>query len=218
MTSVVLKSLSRKAMIKPPQLPDADDAPIVWGYARVSTDDQTTEPQVLLLSHAGVPREYIIEETVSGGALSGMRPRLAGLLWTLRSGDTLAVARLDRLGRDPADTLTVIKELQGRGVGVRLLDMGAATNTPAGALVIGVLAAVAGWERAVLIERTKEGLASARQRGIRLGRRPRLSLHQKQVALDMASGGRSISEISSILGVSRSIVHRALQEMRKSAA
>jgi putative DNA-invertase from lambdoid prophage Rac len=205
---------SRNLMVRPPNLPDADDDPIVWGYARVSTDDQTTEPQVLLLTKAGVARDRIIEENISGGMLASLRPRLAGLLWALRSGDTLAVARLDRIGRDPADTLMTIRDLQAKGVIVQLLDMGTASNTPAGNLVIGVLASVAGWERAVLRERTREGLASARERGVRLGRRPRLSQHQKKVALEMADNGQSVSQISATLGVGRSIAHRALQELR----
>lgn len=209
------RNLAAKSLaISPENIPDADDDPITWGYARVSTDDQTTEPQILLLTKAGVSRERIVEENISGGVLASLRPRLAGLLKVLRSGDTLAVARLDRIGRDPADTLGVIQGLQAKGVAVKLLDMGTATNTPAGNLVIGVLASVAGWERAVLRERTREGLASARERGVRLGRRPRLSMHQKKVALEMADNGHSVSEISATLGVGRSIAHRALQELR----
>jgi putative DNA-invertase from lambdoid prophage Rac len=215
MKKKIPQTLSRKnTLVRPDNIPDADDAPITWGYARVSTDDQTTEPQILLLMQAGVPRERIVEEVISGAVLSSIRPRLAGLLWALRSGDTLAVARLDRIGRDPADTLTVIRDLQVKGVAVNLLDMGTASNTPAGNLVIGVLASVAGWERAVLRERTREGLASARERGVRLGRRPRLSMHQKKVALEMADNGQSVTEISATLGVGRSIAHRALQELR----
>jgi putative DNA-invertase from lambdoid prophage Rac len=214
---IPLISSRKNAIIRPENLPDADDAPITWGYARVSTDDQTTDPQILLLMQSGVPRDRIVEEIISGAVLSSIRPRLAGLLWALRSGDTLAVARLDRIGRDPADTLTVIRDLQAQGVAVKLLDMGTATNTPAGNLVVGVLASVAGWERAVLRERTREGLASARERGVRLGRRPRLSQHQKRVALDMANNGQSVTEISATLGVGRSIAHRALQELRAKA-
>ena len=215
MKKKIPQTLSRKnTVVRPDNIPDADDAPITWGYARVSTDDQTTEPQILLLMQAGVPRERIVEEVISGAVVSSIRPRLAGLLWALRSGDALAVARLDRIGRDPADTLTVIRDLQAKGVAVKLLDMGTATDTPAGNLVVGVLASVAGWERAVLRERTREGLASARERGVRLGRRPRLSMHQKKVALEMADHGHSVTEISATLGVGRSIAHRALQELR----
>ena len=92
--------------------------------------------------------------------------------------------------------------------------MGTATNTPASKLVVGVLASVGGWDRAVLCERTSEWLAFARERGVRLGRRPRLSQHHKRVALDMAEHGHSITEMSATLGVGRSIAHRALQELR----
>ncbi len=80
MKKKIPKVQSRNLMVRPPNLPDADDDPVVWGYARVSTDDQTTEPQVLLLTKAGVPRDRIIEENISGGMLASLRPKLAGLL------------------------------------------------------------------------------------------------------------------------------------------
>lgn len=184
---------------------------ITYGYARVSTADQTTDGQTLALTQAGVVASQIITETVSGTVSSDRRPELNVLLRKLESGDTLTVARLDRLGRDPADVLALMRDLEDRGVAVRLLDMGADTATPAGRLVVAVLAAVAGWERDVLRDRTRQGLAAARNRGQSLGRRHTLTPHQRREALQMASDGSTVSEVAALFGCARSVAHRAMR-------
>lgn len=170
-----------------------------YGYARVSTHEQTTDPQTHALRAAGVPDERITAETISGAVAAQRRPVLSVLLARLASSDSLVVVRLDRLGRDPADVLSVLRELDERGVAVRLLDMGADTGTPAGRLVVGVLAAVAGWERDVLRERTREGLASAAAQGRKGGRRPALTLAQVAHAHELRDEGKSLRDIASIL-------------------
>lgn len=179
------------------------------GYARVSTSDQTTEPQRLALAAAGIGQ--VAEETISGAVPAARRPVLARLLAELAPGDTLAVARLDRLGRDPADVLVLARDLTARGVGLRLLDLGVDTRTPAGGLLLAMLAAVAGWERAVLIERTHAGLDAARARGALLGRRPRLTEAQVAEARRLLAEGRPVAQVARLFRASRSSVYRALE-------
>ena len=177
-----------------------------YGYARVSTADQDTAAQAAALAAAGVVAVDIVAEIVSGAVPAERRPLLASLLARLGAGDVLAVAKLDRLGRDAADLLGVLADLDRRGVTVRLLDMGADTSTAAGRLVVAVLAAVAEWERGVMLERTRAGMAAARRAGRHPGRRHRLTPFQKEEVRRMTSEGRSVRDIARVLGVGKSIV------------
>lgn len=179
-----------------------------YGYARVSTADQNTAAQVAALTAVGVAAGDVVAETVSGAVPAARRPLLASLVGRLRAGDVLAVAKLDRLGRDAADLLGVLADLDRRGVTIRLLDMGADTSTAAGRLVVAVLAAVAEWERGVMLERTKAGMAAARRAGRVPGRRHRLTPFQKEEVKRMAAEGRSVRDIARVLGVGKSIVGR----------
>ena len=185
-----------------------------YGYARVSKADQTLDSQLLALRQAGIAPELTTAETVSGGMPSGQRPGLSALLSRLQPGDSLAVARLDRLGRDALDTLGLLRDLETRGVAIRLLDFGADTGTPIGRMIVGVLASMAAWERDVLRERTRQGMAAARDRGERIGRLPRLTPHQAREAGRMAGEGRSVTQVARLLDVSRSIAHRAMAAHR----
>lgn len=187
------------------------------GYARISTPDQVHDPQLDALAAAGIPAGMVTTEIISGAVPAGRRPRLAALLDRLQPGDSLAVARLDRLGRDPADTLTLIRDLDARGVAIRMLDMGADSTTPAGRLVVAVLAAVAGWERDVLRERTRQGMASARARGTHTGRRHSLTPHQRREAARLAGEGTSLAGIAALLGAPKSVIHRAVQAAKPPA-
>ncbi|MCU0984239.1 MAG: recombinase family protein [Acetobacteraceae bacterium] len=139
------------------------------GYARVSTGGQDLAAQREALRAAGCVE--VIEETGSGGDRS--RPALASLLGRLRRGDTLVVARIDRLARSLAHLLEVIGRLEARGVGFRSLGDPIDTAGPSGTLVLQILGAVAEFERALIRERTLAGLAAARARG-RVGGNPRL--------------------------------------------
>jgi DNA invertase Pin-like site-specific DNA recombinase len=139
------------------------------GYARVSTGGQDLGAQREALRAAGCVE--VIEETGSGGDRA--RPALAGLLGRLRRGDTLVVARIDRLARSLAHLLEVIGRLEARGVGFRSLGDPIDTAGPSGTLVLQILGAVAEFERALIRERTLAGLAAARARG-RVGGNPRL--------------------------------------------
>lgn len=172
----------------------------IYGYARVSTGDQTTDPQIASLISVGVPPDNIFSENISGGSKATGRPVLGALLKKLVEGDELVVARVDRLGRDPADVLTLARDLESRGIKLRLLDLGVSTLTAAGQLVLGVLAAIAGWERSIIKERTRDGLKSARSAGRIGGRRPALTPSQVLLAKRLDAEGQSLRQIARQLG------------------
>lgn len=183
----------------------------VFGYARVSTDDQSHDGQVDELIGAGVSPDRIVSEKVSGGVMAEARPGLSDLLDRLEEGDTLTVTKLDRIGRDAPDTLGLIRDLRARGVGVRILALGADTSGPAGTLILGVLASVAEWERAIISERTKDGLAAARRRGRVGGRRHVLSPSAREEVAKAHGQGQSVSEIAKRYRVDRATIYRALK-------
>lgn len=182
----------------------------IYGYARVSTDDQNHDGQIDEMIAAGVPADRIEVEKVSGGVQALARPVLSGLVGRMETGDTLTVTKLDRIGRDAVDTLGLIRDLKAKGVGVRILALGADTTGSAGNLILGVLASVAEWERSVISERTKDGLAAARRRGRVGGRRHALSPSARAEVITAHRGGQSVSEIARRYRVDRSTIYRAL--------
>ena len=139
------------------------------GYARVSTEEQGTDPQLDELRAAGC--ETVLEEHASGADRS--RPVLARLLREIRPGETLVVVRLDRLARSVSHLLAVIEQLEANGAHFRSLHDPIDTSTPQGMFSLQVLGAVAQLERALIAERTKAGLKAARSRG-RIGGNPGL--------------------------------------------
>ena len=130
------------------------------GYARVSTGDQDVAGQTLRLEHAGAIR--VFTDVRSGKPMD--RPGLTELLAFARQGDTLAVVRLDRLGRSLAELLTVVEQLKGRGVALLSLEEKIDTSSAAGELIFHVFGAIAHFERRLIAERTKDGIAAARCR------------------------------------------------------
>lgn len=185
---------------------------MIYGYARVSTDDQKTDSQQNDLEAAGIQRENILTEKVSGGVRAAARPGLSALLARLQVGDTLTVTKLDRLGRDAPDTLGLIRDLRERGVGVRILALGADTSGPAGTLILGVLASVAEWERAIISERTRDGLAAARRDGRVGGRRHRLPITAREEVCAAHASGESVTAIARRYRVDRATVYRVLRQ------
>lgn len=184
---------------------------MIWGYARVSTSGQETAAQVHDLIGAGVPECQIVEEKISGGVMASARPGLSALLDRLVSGDVLTVTKLDRLGRDVIDTLGLIRDLKARGVGVRVLALGADTSGSAGSLIISVLASVADWERQIISERTKEGLAQAKREG-RTGGRPKvMNVHARRDLLEAVKRGESVVSIAKRNRVSRGTVYNVIR-------
>ncbi len=155
------------------------------GYARVSTNDQETATQVAALKAAGCER--IFREKASGGRWD--RPELQRLLDQLRKSDVLVVWKLDRLSRSLRDVLTIMERLGEAGAGFRSLTEAIDTTTPAGRMMMQMVGAFAEFERAMLKERTKAGLDSAREEGRIGGRRPKLSSQQQAEIRKMVSKG-----------------------------
>lgn len=177
------------------------------GYARVSTDDQDPAAQVGALEAAGCDPVYI--ERASGSTME--RPQWAECNRGLGRGDTLVVVRIDRLGRSLADLVAVLDDLGRRGVAFRSLTEGLDTTTPMGRMVYQLAAAFAEYERALISERTRAGIATARARGARIGRPPALTDEQRATAHQLHNHGCNKTAIARILGVSRSTIRRALQ-------
>ncbi len=179
-----------------------------FGYARISTGEQNLEAQREALLRAGCSPANLIEELSSGTIPAMKRPRLSALIAGMERGDELVVAKLDRLGRNASDTMAVIASLEGRGISVRLLDLGADTSTAAGRLVLGVLASVCEWEHGVLVERTKAGIEAARRAGRLPGRRHRLDERQRNEAIAMRVAGHGVRKVAAAFGVPKSVVGR----------
>jgi DNA invertase Pin-like site-specific DNA recombinase len=177
------------------------------GYARVSTGDQRLDLQHDALSAAGCVR--IFEDEASGAKAE--RPQLAAATDYLRSGDTLVVWRLDRLGRSLRDLIDIVSGLEARGVGFMSLQEGIDTTTNGGRLIFHIFGALAEFERNLIRERTAAGLAAARARGRKGGRPKKLTLKQEALVRELYVGGtRSVREIAALVGLSRSGVYRYL--------
>ncbi len=181
------------------------------GYARVSTDDQNLDLQIDALTKHGIPKSQIFTDKMSGAKSD--RPGLAKCLDALQHGDVLVVWRLDRLGRSMQHLITVVEDIRGRGIGFRSLSEGAIDTTNAsGELIFNIFSALAQFERRLIQERTKAGLAVARARG-RHGGRPRIESEEAKVlAARKLAGDRSISinNICRTLNISRSTYYRYL--------
>jgi DNA invertase Pin-like site-specific DNA recombinase len=175
------------------------------GYARVSTLDQTLALQQDALAAAGC--EHIYTDTVSGSVTD--RPGLTETLSHLRSGDTLVVWRLDRLGRSLSHLIEVVRQLQARGVGFRSLQEQIDTTTSGGKLVFHVFGALAEFERDLIRERTHAGLQAARARGRLFGRPRALNSRKVEQLQTLAKDDRNtVGEICQTLGISRATFYR----------
>ncbi len=181
-----------------------------FGYARVSTTEQNMDLQVTALTAAGCGT-ILTDEGFSGSDFS--RPGLTKMLRTLRRGDTLMVWRLDRLGRSLFELLKLIRDLNKRGVEFRSLSENLDTSTSAGRLLLHVLASMAEFERSLISERTRAGMAAARARGSRIGRRPAMTLDQladARAAIDR--GHRPIAEVAGEYRIHPRTLSRLLRE------
>jgi DNA invertase Pin-like site-specific DNA recombinase len=166
------------------------------GYARISTGDQTLDLQRDALREAGCIDIY--EEQASGARMA--RPILSAALRACREGDLLVVWKLDRLGRNTKHLLEIVEDLTQRGVGLKTLTGYAIdTSTPHGKLALHMFAALAEYERALIQERVLAGIAAARARGRKGGRKPKLTQEQQQLAADMARGGIPVTRIATTL-------------------
>jgi len=181
-----------------------------YGYARVSTDDQTTALQIDALKKVGCQPIYK-DDGISGTHMK--RPALLRTLKALKEGDTLVVWKLDRLGRSLRDLIGMLDDLRGRGVHFRSLTEAIDTETPTGRAMWQMLGILAELERNMIAERTKAGAIAARQRGVKFGRKPKLSPEQIRHARKMVEGGEPVPEIARLFGVERTTIYRTLQRV-----
>ena len=189
-----------------------------FAYCRVSTADQITENQVREIAGAGfaVDPKRIVEETVSGSVAARERIGFAKLLERLEAGDVLVVTKLDRLGRNAMDVRSTVEKLEADGVRVHCLALGGVDLTSAaGKMTMGVIAAVAEFERDLLVERTQSGLARAKAAGKVLGRPSALSASAQEQIIQRRAEGVSLGVLAKLHGVSRAAIQRV--ERRRGA-
>lgn len=183
----------------------------VFAYCRVSTTDQTTENQVFEITAAGfaLNERRIVEETISGSIPAEQRPGFQRLLDKLEPDDVLVVTKLDRLGRNAMDVRATVEKLAQSGIRVHCLALGGVDLTsPAGKMTMSVIAAVAEFERDLLIERTQAGLALAKASGRAIGRPQSLDKGLVAMVRQKLSEGYSVASLARDFKTSRQTVMR----------
>jgi DNA invertase Pin-like site-specific DNA recombinase len=181
---------------------------MIIGYARVSTDGQTLDAQHAALIAAGAERVY--SKKISGAVTD--RKALARAIDALGQGDTLIVTRLDRLARSTRDLLNVLDTIAKAGAGFRsIADTWADTTTPHGRLMLTVLGGLAEFERELIRARTAEGRKRAMARGVRFGRKPKLTAHQRHEAIARKAAGEALVDIGRSYNVSLLLAGRSNQ-------
>jgi DNA invertase Pin-like site-specific DNA recombinase len=185
------------------------------GYARVSSNEQDTAAQVAALRAAKCERIY--REQASGGRWD--RPELQRLMDELRKGDVLVVWKLDRLSRSLRDVLVIMERLSEAKAGFRSLTEAIDTTTPAGRMMMQMVGSFAEFERAMLRERTKIGLETARREGRLGGRPPKLTRHQQTEIVRMVSRGRkTAADAARLFGVHPATISRLLSRAQAGAS
>jgi len=179
------------------------------GYGRTSTVEQEAglAAQVAELQAIGCAK--VFSENVS--SVDAQRPQLRAALDWCREGDIFVVTRPDRLARSVTDLLKIVEDLQGRGVAIRILSMGINTGTATGTLILQVLGAVSQFERSVMLERQRAGIAKAKAEGKYQGRAPTARAKTPEV-LRMKAEGKTVAEIAQAVGISRASIYRAVAE------
>ena len=181
----------------------------IIGFARTSTIDQKAglEAQIEELQAAGCSRVFS-EQT---SAVDASRPQLEAALDWVRAGDVFVVTKPDRLARNVIDLLSIIERLRAKEVTVRILSMHFESSSPTSTLVLLVLGAVSQWEREIMLERQRHGIAKARAEGRYKGRVPTARIKTPEV-LRLKSEGRTVAEIAQETGISRASIYRAFAE------
>ena len=180
----------------------------ILGYARVSTGDQDVAGQTMRLEQADAIR--VFTDVMSGKSMD--RPGLAQLLAYARRGDTLAVVRLDRLGRSLNELLSTVEALKNKGIALLSLEEKIDTSSAAGELIFHVFGAIAHFERRLISERTKDGIAAARAKGKKPGRQP-LDQGKVDAAIKLVESKVSPVEAARQLGLGRSTVYREMRRL-----
>lgn len=184
----------------------ASDA--IVGYARTSTVDQEAglSAQLRDLENAGCTK--IFQEQIS--SVANKRPQLDAAFQYLREGDTLLVTKLDRLARSVSDLVKTTEYLKAKGVALRILNMNLDTQTPTGKLMVNLLGSIAEFERELMLERQKEGIAKAKAMGKYKGRAPTAMAKAKEVR-QLKNDGMKPNDIATEVGISRASVFRILK-------
>ena len=180
---------------------------MIYGYARVSTDGQSVDAQVRQLTKAGCKK--VFREVASGAKTE--RAQLQSLLHKLTAGDVVMVTRLDRLARSTRDLLNTVATITSKKAGFRSLgDTWADTTTAHGRLMLTVLGGLAEFERELIRARTSEGRERAVARGVKMGRKPKLTTHQQREAIKRRDRGEPMREIARTYNVSHSTISRLI--------
>ncbi|MDN7351965.1 recombinase family protein [Acetobacter senegalensis] len=197
------------------RLQETDNRTLI-GYARVSTNDQNNQSQIDQLLHFGVEPAAIFQDKASGKNME--RPGWKNCWKELRGGDVLVVTAIDRLGRDLVEVVQTIKALHDKGADLKVLSMDLDTRTATGRLIFAIIAAMAQWERELIVERTINGLAAARARGKTGGRKAVLSEAQVAEAMTRIQAGEKAAQVAADYGVTRQAIYRRAKNMRKDSA
>lgn len=179
----------------------------IFGYARVSTSQQSLDIQIKALKEAGVSGSRIFTDKATGS--NSQRDGLTLLRLKVEEGDVILVKKLDRLGRDTADMIQLIKEFDAMGIYIRFLDDGISTEGSMGKMIVTILSAVAQAERHRILERTNEGRIEAKLNGIKFGRKRSID-REKIIAL--WKNGVGATEIAKQAKIGRSTVYKVLKE------
>ncbi len=186
--------------------------PRTFAYLRVSTTGQTTGNQLQEIAAAGfkVEPRRVVTETISGNVATSQRRGFTRLLDRLETGDVLVVTKLDRLGRNVTHLGKLLEHLTKKGVALRILSMGVDTGTPTGKLMLNVMASVAQFEREMMLERQREGIAKAKGEGRYKGRKPTARARAEEV-LALRAQGLSMDAIAARLGIGKGSVVRVIK-------
>lgn len=183
----------------------------VFAYCRVSTTDQTTLNQSIEIKAAGfaIETQRLIEESISGSVAAKERPGFTKLIDRMESGDILVVTKLDRLGRNAMDVRATVELLSGQGVRVHCLALGGVDLTSsAGKMTMQVIAAVAEFERDLLIERTQSGINRAKAVGKQFGRPPTLNKVERAAVMERLATGLNVTELAREFKTTRQTIMR----------
>lgn len=179
------------------------------GYARVSSHSQELDIQLERLSELGCDKIY--KETFTGTTANG-REQLKAALDYVREGDTLIITKLDRLARSATDLGKISQQLQDKGVDLKVLDQSIDTTTPQGKLMFTMIGAFAEFERDLIWERCQEGIAKAKERGVRFGRRSKLTAKQlESMKAEFAAGDIGKVDLARRYGISRASLYRLVK-------
>ena len=183
----------------------------VFAYCRVSTTDQTTQNQSIEIKAAGfaIEAQRLIEESISGSVAAKERPGFTKLIDRMECGDILVVTKLDRLGRNAMDVRATVEQLASLGVRVHCLALGGVDLTsPAGKMTMQVIAAVAEFERDLLIERTQSGINRAKAAGKQFGRPPVLTMAERVAVIERLAAGINVTELAREFKTTRQTIMR----------